>query len=86
MENVGWTPSCWRQCPSAQLPEYADAAALSRAIEEIRGLPPLVHYKECDRLRSLLAGAIEGKSFVIWGGDCAEEFKVTPQAPTEVLF
>jgi hypothetical protein len=81
-----WSPSSWRDRESSQLPDYADPAALGRAIEEIRGLPPLVHHKECDRLRALLASAIEGKVWVLWAGDCAEEFKDTNAQSIETKF
>jgi 3-deoxy-7-phosphoheptulonate synthase len=59
---------------------------LARATAQLRGFPPLVHPKECDRLRDLLGGAIDNKSFVLWGGDCAEEFQDCNSEAIETKF
>jgi len=69
-----WTPDSWRQHECKQLPEYRDAAELSQVAGQLQKLPPLVHPKECDKLRTELARACHGKAFVLWGGDCAEDF------------
>ena len=74
MSSEPWSPSTWRLCESAQLPEYKDQEELAKITNTIHSLPPLVHPKECDKLRSQLALACHGKAFVLWGGDCAEDF------------
>jgi 3-deoxy-7-phosphoheptulonate synthase len=70
-----WTPSSWRANDTNQLPVYKDKGALEAICDQLRTLPPLVHHKECDKLQDLLADAAAGRSFVLWGGDCAEEFR-----------
>jgi 3-deoxy-7-phosphoheptulonate synthase len=51
---------------------YEDEAATERAVERIRGLPPLVTSGEIERLRGLIAEAQRGERFLVQGGDCAE--------------
>ena len=67
-----WTPDSWRQRPILQQPEYPDAAALERTLDELRRLPPLVTSWEILDLREQLAEAAAGRRFVLEGGDCAE--------------
>ncbi len=69
-----WTPESWREKAALQQPEYPDAAALGRVLDELRQLPPLVTSWEIVRLRQQLAEAVAGKRFVLQGGDCAERF------------
>ena len=37
-----WSPASWKTKPARQQPTYRDAEALSRALAELRLLPPLV--------------------------------------------
>jgi len=46
-----WTPGAWRGRTALQQPEYPDAAALARALDELRQLPPLVTSWEIFSLR-----------------------------------
>ncbi|WP_240098966.1 class II 3-deoxy-7-phosphoheptulonate synthase [Thermomonas flagellata] len=69
-----WAPDSWRARPALQLPQYPDAAALARAQEELRGLPPLVTSWEILALKQQIAEAQEGRRFLLQGGDCAESF------------
>lgn len=69
-----WSPSSWRQYPILQQPEFESADALHLALAKVHALPPLVHYKEVDRLKATLADACNGKVFLLQGGDCAERF------------
>lgn len=69
-----WSPASWRTKPVSQQPHYPDAQALSRALDELSGLPPLVTSWEVLALRRKLADAAEGRCFVLQGGDCAESF------------
>jgi 3-deoxy-7-phosphoheptulonate synthase len=64
----------WAELPAAQQPVWPDDAALARAIDELRALPPLVFAGECDNLTERLAAASRGQAFVLMGGDCAETF------------
>jgi len=78
-----WTPDSWRQRPIRQQPDYADPAALERALNTVRALPPLVAHGEVDQLRSRLAQAGRGEAFLLQGGDCAERFEDCARAPIE---
>ncbi len=69
-----WSPASWRELPICQQPGYPDAAALERALDEVRALPPLVNHGEVDALRAHLAKAASGEAFLLQGGDCAERF------------
>jgi 3-deoxy-7-phosphoheptulonate synthase len=69
-----WTPDSWRLRPALQQPAYPDPAALDRALDELRRLPPLVTSWEVVMLREQLAEAAAGHGFVLQGGDCAERF------------
>jgi 3-deoxy-7-phosphoheptulonate synthase len=72
--SAEWSPERWRQRPNARPVDYDDAAALARAVEELRALPPLTTSWEVERLRGQLAEAAEGRRFLLQGGDCAESF------------
>jgi len=85
-QESAWTPCSWKSKPIKQQPEYQDADGLEKALEKVRTLPPLVHYKEVDSLRELLGKASEGKVFVLQGGDCAERFIDCTQEAIESKF
>src|SRR5580698_3736924 len=71
-----WTPQSWRSKPAKHIPDdYPDAAALERALTELRRMPPLVFAGEARRLKTLLGNVADGKAFLLQGGDCAESFK-----------
>ncbi len=69
-----WQPDSWRAFNAAQQPVYPDADALSRTLDELHSLPPLVTSWEILSLRQQLAEAAEGKRFLLQGGDCCENF------------
>jgi len=73
--DSGWSPSAWRSRVAEQQPEWPDAAALARATDELRGLPPLVFAGEARTLTEMLASAQEGHAFLLVAGDCAESFE-----------
>ncbi|WP_028279030.1 3-deoxy-7-phosphoheptulonate synthase class II [Arthrobacter sp. H5] len=64
----------WRELPITQQPTWQDSAVYSSSIKELSSLPPLVFAGEVDVLRERLAGAAQGKAFLLQGGDCAETF------------
>ena len=70
-----WTKSSWRALPALQQPEWPDLQAHENAVETIASLPPLVFAGEIRDLKRLLAKAVEGKAFLLQGGDCAEDFR-----------
>ncbi|MDB5467404.1 MAG: dhs, partial [Phenylobacterium sp.] len=48
-----WTPASWRSKHAKHLPtDYADQAALAKAEQTLRGMPPLVFAGEARRLKS----------------------------------
>jgi len=69
-----WSPTSWMQKPATQQVGYSDSAALTRVIEEMGRLPPLVTSWEIEKLKGELARAARGEAFVLQGGDCAESF------------
>jgi len=68
------SPITWPDLPAAQQPDWPDSAALEKAQEILRTLPPLVFAGECDELTQRLAQVERGEAFVLMGGDCAETF------------
>jgi 3-deoxy-7-phosphoheptulonate synthase len=73
-DNPAWSPSSWRSHSALQQPQYADASALESNMGVLQLKPPLVAPGEVERLRETLADAVEGKRFVLHGGNCAERF------------
>ena len=69
-----WSPSSWRGREAAQLPDYADVAALAAVERRLSSLPPLVFDGEVTRLRADMAKVASGEAFLLQGGDCAESF------------
>jgi 3-deoxy-7-phosphoheptulonate synthase len=69
-----WSPGSWRGKPSTQQPVYPSEAGLDRALAELSKLPPLVTAWEIEALKAQLAQAVQGKRFLLQGGDCAERF------------
>ncbi len=69
-----WKPASWQSRSATQQPTYADAAHVSRVVERLSQLPPLVTSWEIEALREKITVAQHGKAFVLQGGDCAENF------------
>ncbi|HVV93083.1 MAG TPA: 3-deoxy-7-phosphoheptulonate synthase class II [Hyphomicrobiales bacterium] len=69
-----WSPESWRSKPIAQVPAYADAAALGAVEAQLATFPPLVFAGEARQLRRDLAKVAAGEAFLLQGGDCAESF------------
>jgi len=64
-ERPEWSPLSWQKYPIKQQPEYDDQAAVERALNKVRALPPIVHQHEVDLLKQNLARACEGKAFLL---------------------
>ena len=69
-----WTKSSWQKFKALQQPKWPDRKAYEEAIETISKLPPVVFAGEIRDLKKQLADAVEGKAFLLQGGDCAEDF------------
>jgi len=53
---------------------YRDSGALTRVVDELSRLPPIVVSWEVEALRRQIADAQQGRRFLLQGGDCAESF------------
>jgi len=71
---MSWSPTSWQSKPATQQPQYPDAAARDRALEQLSRLPPLVTSWEIESLKAQLGEAASGGRFLLQGGDCAESF------------
>lgn len=73
-KTTNWTPSSWKDFPVKQQPQYKDLEELGRALETLKGYPPLVFAGEVEALKRQLSATEKGESFLLQGGDCAERF------------
>jgi 3-deoxy-7-phosphoheptulonate synthase len=69
-----WTPDSWKAHEARQLPNYPDGVALAAAEATLSNYPPLVFAGEARNLTAELAKAVDGRAFLLQGGDCAESF------------
>ena len=72
MEN--WKPNSWRKKPVRHQPDYKDQEKLNSVLKELSSFPPLVFAGETRHLKQQLAEVVDGKAFLLQGGDCAESF------------
>jgi len=72
--NESWSPDSWRSKTALQMPNYPDLDAVADIENRLKAFPPLVFAGEARKLKRILADAVEGKSFLLQGGDCAESF------------
>src|SRR6056300_609250 len=69
-----WKKNSWRNYPVKHIPEYPDKKELDNVLDKIGSFPPLVFAGETRHLKSQLADVVDGKAFLLQGGDCAESF------------
>lgn len=69
-----WTPSSWRNFPIKQQPTYPDQELLKKVEAELKSYPPLVFAGEVRSLKRQFSDIVNGKGFLLQGGDCAESF------------
>ena len=69
-----WKKNSWRKYPVKHLPEYPDKKELNKVLDKIGTFPPLVFAGETRHLKDQLADVVDGKAFLLQGGDCAESF------------
>lgn len=69
-----WTPSSWRDFKIKQQPIYNNKEELENVEKELRSYPPLVFAGEARKLKRHLGEVVEGRAFLLQGGDCAESF------------
>ena len=69
-----WKINSWRKYPVKHIPEYPDKKELEQVLGKIKNFPPLVFAGETRHLKQQLAEVVDGKAFLLQGGDCAESF------------
>ena len=69
-----WTLNSWRNYPVKHIPKYEDEKELAMVLKKVGSFPPLVFAGETRALKKSLAQVVEGKAFLLQGGDCAESF------------
>lgn len=69
-----WSPVSWKKFSYQQAATYPDETQLTRVVEQLRQLPPLVTSGEVKNLKQVIARAGRGEAFILQGGDCAESF------------
>lgn len=69
-----WAPSSWRDFKIKQQPIYNDKQELENTEKELQAFPPLVFAGEARSLKKHLGKVVEGRAFLLQGGDCAESF------------
>lgn len=74
IEAENWAPESWQKFNALQQAKYPDAEELAGVLRQLSQLPPLVTSWEIQSLREQIAEAQAGRSFMLQGGDCAENF------------
>jgi len=69
-----WKINSWRNYPVKHIPDYPNKKELDGVLNKIKGFPPLVFAGETRHLKEQLADVVDGKAFLLQGGDCAESF------------
>ena len=69
-----WKINSWKNYPVKHIPEYPDKQELDSVLKKIKDFPPLVFAGETRYLKEQLADVVDGKAFLLQGGDCAESF------------
>ena len=69
-----WRPNSWRKYPVKHVPTYESEKELNQVLSKIKSFPPLVFAGETRHLKDQLSQVVDGKAFLLQGGDCAESF------------
>ena len=69
-----WKVNSWKNYPVKHIPTYQDINELDKVLAKIKSFPPLVFAGETRHLKQQLADVVDGKAFLLQGGDCAESF------------
>tara|TARA_Y100000816_G_scaffold57199_1_gene37367 strand:- start:3068 stop:4447 length:1380 start_codon:yes stop_codon:yes gene_type:complete len=69
-----WKTNSWRKYPVKHIPKYEDDKELNMVLNKLKSSPPLVFAGETRHLKDQLANVVDGKAFLLQGGDCAESF------------
>ena len=69
-----WKKNSWRKYPVKHVPSYESEKELNQVLSKIKSFPPLVFAGETRHLKDQLSQVVDGKAFLLQGGDCAESF------------
>ncbi len=69
-----WKTNSWKNYPVKHIPTYGNEKELNMVLGKIKNFPPLVFAGETRHLKQQLADVVDGKAFLLQGGDCAESF------------
>ncbi|MBH10818.1 MAG: 3-deoxy-7-phosphoheptulonate synthase class II [Candidatus Marinimicrobia bacterium] len=69
-----WEINSWRKFEGKHIPHYPDQNHLKQVENTLKSFPPLVFAGEVRSLKQSLVEVVEGNSFLLQGGDCAESF------------
>ena len=69
-----WKINSWKNYPVKHIPEYEDKKKLDMVLGKLKNFPPLVFAGETRSLTKQLAEVVDGRAFLLQGGDCAESF------------
>ena len=64
-----WKKNSWRKYPVKHIPEYPNKKELDSVLDKIGTFPPLVFAGETRHLKDQLADVVDGKAFLLQGGD-----------------
>ena len=73
-----WKVNSWRKYPVKHIPTYGDEKELNSVLNKLKTFPPLVFAGETRHLKDQLSKVVDGKAFLLQGGDCAESFAEFP--------
>lgn len=69
-----WKTNSWKNYPVKHIPEYEDKKKLDMVLGKLKNFPPLIFAGETRSLTKQLAEVVDGRAFLLQGGDCAESF------------
>ena len=69
-----WKVNSWRKYPVKHIPTYGDDKELNSVLNKLKTFQPLVFAGETRHLKDQLSKVVDGKAFLLQGGDCAESF------------
>ena len=69
-----WKINSWKNYPVKHIPKYEDKKELDMVLGKLKNFPPLVFAGETRSLTKQLAEVVDGRAFLLQGGDCAESF------------
>ena len=79
-----WKKNSWRNYPVKHIPEYPDKKELDQVLNKIGTFPPLVFAGETRHLKSQLADVVDGKAFLLQGGDLQKVLQSFIQITLEI--